>query len=102
MKVKQAKEVELRPIVFIYSISMYQDINSDEVKMLSNKLNKMSSELGLKDMEDIAKYIKNNGGKMAINKDILRLVDIGTDQKQAKGLVRLYDQYLNFFKRNIF
>ena len=78
----------------------FKQLNSDEVKLLSNKLNKMSSELGLKDMEDIAKYINKNGGKMAINKDILRLVDIGTDQKQAKGLVRLYDQYLNFFKRN--
>ena len=78
----------------------FKQLNSDEVKLLSNKLNKMSSELGLKDMEDIAKYINKNGGKMAINKDILRLVDIGTDQKQARGLVRLYDQYLNFFKRN--
>ena len=78
----------------------FKQLNSDEVRTLSNKLSKMSSELGLKDMEDIAKYVKNNGGKMAINKDILRLVEIGTDQKQAKGLVRLYDQYLNFFKRN--
>ena len=78
----------------------FKQLNSDEVKMLSNKLSKMSSELGLKDMEDIAKYINKNGGKMAINKDILRLVDIGTDQKQAKGLVRLYDKYLNFFKKN--
>lgn len=78
----------------------FKQLNSDEVRSLSNKLSKMSSELGLKDMEDIAKYVKNNGGKMAINKDILRLVEIGTDQKQTKGLVRLYDQYLNFFKRN--
>ena len=78
----------------------FKQLNSDEVRTLSNKLSKMSSELGLKDMEDISKYIKANGGKMAINKDVLRLVEIGTDQKQAKGLVRLYDQYLNFFKRN--
>ena len=78
----------------------FKQLNSDEVRSLSNKLSKMSSELGLKDMEDIAKYVRNNGGKMAVNKDILRLVEIGTDQKQAKGLVRLYDQYLNFFKRN--
>lgn len=78
----------------------FKQLNSDEVKSLSNKLSKMSSELGLRDMEDVAKYIKNNGGKMAINKDVLRLVEIGTDQKQAKGLVRLYDKYLNFFKRN--
>ena len=78
----------------------FKQLNGDEVKTLSNKLSKMSSELGLKDMEDVSKYIKANGGKMAINKDVLRLVEIGTDQKQAKGLVRLYDQYLNFFKRN--
>lgn len=78
----------------------FKQLNSDEVKLLSNKLSKMSSELGLKDMEDVAKYINKNGGKMAINKDILRLVEIGTDQKQAKGIVRLYDQYLNFFKKN--
>ena len=78
----------------------FKQLNSDEVKSLSNKLSKMSSELGLKDMEDLSKYIKNNGGKMAVNKDILRLVEIGTDTKGSKGLVRLYDQYLNFFKKN--
>lgn len=78
----------------------FKQLNSDEVNLLSNKLSKMSSELGLKDMEDLSKYIKNNGGKMAVNKDILRLVEIGTDTKGSKGLVRLYDQYLNFFKRN--
>ena len=78
----------------------FKQLNGDEVKALSNKLSKISSELGLKDMEDIAKYVRNNGGKLAINKDVLRLVEIGTDQKQARGLVRLYDNYLNFFKRN--
>lgn len=78
----------------------FRQLNSDEVRTLSNKLSKMSSELGLKEMEDVSKYIKANGGKLAINNDVLRLVEIGTDQKQAKGLVRLYDQYLNFFKRN--
>ena len=78
----------------------FKQLSNKEVDALANKLNKMSSELGLKDMEDVAKYIKNNGGKMAINKDILRLVEIGTDTKGSKGLVRLYDQYLNFFKRN--
>ena len=78
----------------------FKQLNSDEVRTLSNKLNKMSSELGLKEMEDVAKYINKNGGKMAINKDILRLVEIGTDTNQTKGLVRLYDKYMNFFKKN--
>lgn len=78
----------------------FKQLSSDEVKSLSNKLSKMSGELGLKDMEDVAKYVRNNGGKMAINKDVLRLVEIGTNKNEAKGLVRLYDKYLNFFKRN--
>lgn len=78
----------------------FQQLSKDEVDSLAKKLNKMSSELGLKDMEDVAKYVKNNGENLAINKDILRLVEIGTDQKQARGLGRLYDQYLNFFKRH--
>ena len=30
---ESAKEVSLRPMVLIYSISMYEDINSDEVKI---------------------------------------------------------------------
>ena len=78
----------------------FKQLSSDEVRNLSNKLNKMSSELGLKEMEDVAKDINKNGGKMAINKDILRLVEIGTDTNQTKGLVRLYDKYMNFFKKN--
>lgn len=78
----------------------FTQLSNKEVDALANKLNKMSEELGLKDMKEISKYIKNNGGNLAINKDILRLVKIGGDTKDAKGLVRLYDQYLNFFKRN--
>ena len=78
----------------------FRQLNSDEVNTLSNKLSKMSSELGLKEMEDVANYIKANGGKIAINNDVLRLVEIGTDKNQTKGLVRLYDKYLNFFKKN--
>ncbi|MEE3417762.1 MAG: hypothetical protein VZQ62_00315 [Methanosphaera sp.] len=78
----------------------FKQLSENEVKSLSNKLKQISSELGLKDMEDVAKYVKNNGGKMAINKDILRLVEIGTNKNEAKGLVRLYDKYLNFFKKN--
>ena len=78
----------------------FRQLNSDEVKSLANKLNKMSSELGLKEMEDVSKYISKNGGKLAINNDILRLVEVGTDKKGAKGLARLYDKYMGFFKRN--
>ena len=78
----------------------FRQLNSNEVNTLANKLNKMSSELGLKEMEDVAKYVKANGDKLAINKDIIRLIEIGSNKNEAKGLVRLYDKYMNFFKKN--
>lgn len=78
----------------------FKQLNNKEVDALANKLNKMSDELGLKNMKEISQYVKKNGGNLAVNKDILRLVEIGGDTKGSKGLVRLYDQYLNFFKRN--
>ena len=78
----------------------FVQLNKDEVKQLSNKLERMSSELGVDSMKDVAKYINTHADKMAINKDILRLIEVGSNKNEAKGLVRLYDKYLNFFKRN--
>ena len=78
----------------------FKQLNSDEAKGIVNKLEKMADELGIDEMKDVAKYVEQNGGKMAINKDILRYIEIGTDQKQVKGLSRLYDKYMQFFKRN--
>lgn len=73
---------------------------SNSVDELTKKLNRIGDELGLKEMKDMSKYIKQNADKLAINKDILRLVEVGTDTNQTKGLVRLYDKYMNFFKKN--
>ena len=78
----------------------FQKLNTDEINSLTNKLNRMSDELGLKDMKDVAKYISKNRDKLAINKDVLRLVEVGANKNEAKGLARLYDKYMNFFKRN--
>lgn len=78
----------------------FQKLNTDELNDLTDKLNRMSDELGLKDMKDVAKYISKNRDKLAINKDIIRLVEVGTNKNEAKGLARLYDKYMNFFKRN--
>ena len=51
-------------------------------------------------MKDMGTYIKNNGANIAINKDILRLVDINSSSKSINGFSRLYDSMMNFFKRN--
>lgn len=77
----------------------FEKLNGNTAKALAKKLTDISSELGIKDMEDIAKYVRNNGGKMAINKDVLRLVEVGANKNETKGLVRLYDRYLNYFKK---
>lgn len=78
----------------------FQKLNTDELNTLTYNLNRMSDELGLKDMKDVAKYISKNRDKLAINKDVLRLIEVGANKNEAKGLVRLYDKYMNFFKRN--
>lgn len=78
----------------------FQKLNSDEVKALSKKLNSISDELGIDGMKDIANYISKNSDKMAISKDVLRLIEVGADKSGTKGLTRLYDKYLNFFKKN--
>lgn len=78
----------------------FQQLTRKEADSLVKKLNNIGDELGIDSMKDVAKYVKTNGGKMAINKDVLRLIEISTDKKETKGLIRLYDQYLNFFKRN--
>ena len=73
---------------------------SNSVDDLTKKLNRIGDELGLKEMKDMSKYIKQNADKLAINKDILRLVEVGTNKNEVKGLARLYDKYMNFFKKN--
>lgn len=78
----------------------FKQLEKGEVEKLVNKVEQISSELGIDEMKDIAKYIKNNGDKLAINKDVIRLIEIGTNKNDVKGLTRLYDKYMNFFKKN--
>lgn len=92
MKILTNKDKEI-PIGF-------QKLNSKEVDTLTEKLNAMSAELGLDNMKDISNYISRNRNKIAINNDVLRLIEVGGNTKEAKGLTRLYDKYLNFFKKN--
>lgn len=78
----------------------FTQINKQERDRLINKLKTLGNQLGIKEMNTIANFVKNKGSKMAISNDILRLIEVNTDTKTAKGLARLYDKYLNFFKKN--
>ena len=78
----------------------FKQLTSDEAKNLVSKIDRIGSELKIPEMQSVAKYVKANGGNMAINNEIIRLIDIDTNNKDVKGFSRLYDTYLNFFKRN--
>ena len=78
----------------------FKQLTSDEAKNLLSNIDRIGSELKIPEMQSVAKYVRANGGNMAINNEIIRLIDIDTNNKSVKGFSRLYDTYLNFFKRN--
>ncbi len=78
----------------------FKQLNREETNSLINKMNKISDELGLDEFKKVASSVKSNSGKIAISEDLLRLVDINTNKKDIKGFTRMYDRFMNFFKRN--
>ena len=62
-----AKEVSLRPMVLIYSISMYEDINSDEVKIATLATKSKAYVAGLREGDVITKV---NGNVVSSWKDV--------------------------------
>ena len=78
----------------------YTVLNKTESDKIAGKFKSLADKLGLEDLNGVATYIKNNSSRIAINKDVLRLVDINTNKKTLNGFTRLYDAMLNFFKRN--
>lgn len=77
----------------------FKQLNREETNNLIKKMNKISDELGLEEFKKAASSFKSQRGNIAINQDLLRLIDVNTS-KETRGLVRLYDKFLNFFKRN--
>lgn len=78
----------------------FRQLNRDETDKLIKKMNKIGDELGLDEFKKAAKSFKTNSGKLALNNDLLRLIEVNADKKDFKGFVRMYDKFLNFFKRN--
>lgn len=80
--------------------AFYTKLSSDQVDNIAEKMETLGKQLGMDDMKEVASFIKKNGNSVAINNDVLRLVGINTNKKQTNAFVRMYDNYLNFFKKN--
>ena len=78
----------------------YKQLSKDQVEKLGYKLSNIGDQLGIDSLKDASKFIRTHGDRIAISDDVLRLVEINSDQKQIKGFTRMYDTYLNFFKKN--
>lgn len=78
----------------------YRQLSKDQVEKLGYKLSNIGDQLGIDSLKDASKFIKTHGDRMAISSDVLRLVEVNSDTKGIKGFTRMYDAYLNFFKRN--
>ena len=78
----------------------FKQLTKDQVEKLGYKLDNIGEQLGIDSLKDASKFIKTHGSNIAISDDVLRLVEINSNKKGIKAFSRLYDSYMNFFKRN--
>lgn len=76
----------------------YVQLDKDGAKHVINKLRTLGNELNNDALKKTAKLISENGDKMAINQDVLRLLSLNT-KKQTNSFVKMYDWYLDTFKK---
>ena len=105
LEVEKLNAIDSRAVKYLSSTDEtipynFRVLEKGEVDRIANKFKNLGDKLGLDDMKNMATYIKNNGGNIAINKDVLRLIDINSNKKAVNGFSRLYDSMMNFFKRN--
>ena len=77
----------------------FTKLSGDGADALLDKLDKINREFGTNQFDEIIKEIKKSGDKIAISDDILRLVEINSNKKNAGAFARLYDKFLNTFKK---
>jgi hypothetical protein len=76
----------------------FKVLTAKEAENLSFKMKNISDQLGITDMEKVAKFFGSKKGTVAVNQDILRLIEVA-QPKEVKAMVRMYDVFLNNFKK---
>ncbi len=78
----------------------YTRIKGDTLKDMTAKFRTIGSQLGTTDkMEDLLKVISSQKGGIAIDNNILRMLQVTTDTKNMNALTRAYTGWLNHFKK---
>lgn len=75
-------------------------ITPEHAKDISKKLKKIQNTMGVSDekFNDLIKLFSNKDGSIAINNDVLRMLEFTVDEKGKNGILKMYDKWLGFFK----
>lgn len=80
--------------------SGFKVLDKEERLNLLNKMDNIAEQLGIESMRESSEFLRKNGGKLAMNQDLIRLLDVSSKIKQeAPAILRMYDSVLNMFKR---
>ena len=78
----------------------YTKIEGKTLENMTKHFKEMGSQLGnSQQLDDLVKYISKQKGGVAIDNNILRMMQVSADKKNMNALSRLYDGWLNHFKK---
>lgn len=72
-------------------------ISTEHAKELSNKLKKIKSTVGSdnENYDKLIKLFKGTDGNVAVNTDVLRMLELNLNENKIHEVVRVYDKWLN-------
>lgn len=75
-------------------------IEKDHATEIRKKLKNIQNSVGTPgdDYKKLMKLFENPKGKLAINTDVLRMLEVNLNEKKINSFVKSYDKWLNFFK----
>ena len=78
----------------------FKKLSSSEVNQMTGKLNKMRQQFGGSDeLDKLFNTLKKEGSSIAIDENVLRMLEVQTNPKSMNAFSRMYDKWLNTFKK---
>ena len=78
----------------------YKQLSTKELDQIINKFDTMGKQLGNQDeLNKVLKTIKKQKGNIAIDENVLRMMQVTVDEKQMNAFGQIYNKWLNSFKK---